>query len=504
MTVLYGNGKDRSTLTMKPQSPSLLKSKWSRLTRLTSKSKLHRKYSFWDLLATEIKHLILLQCDILTRFLNGLLTESEVNSTHHKFGTVPSTSGFPTINNGLDKVNSRSFYLRLCEYRPDLAGIEKLQAFFENESLWSWTDDTFNSIRSFDNWFQVISNMDNLLIHIPIRQMWSDQLRQCLKFDKMKLLIFVGCKGHLQLFKTFLKDVLKLRRRLRRVLNVACNKILKVAAESGHLGIVEELLGNDFGNELEGGAALYAASKQGHLAVVKVLLLSRSERTDLLPGFVDASSHGHADVVTYYHGFHGTGRFNAAGWNNQAFILACNNGHHQVVRILVQVNGIDPSARQNEPFKMACANGHTEVVKLLLETGAVDATADNNYAIRYAAANGHVSVVRLLLQVANVNVSANENEAFRYACIKGTAEVVNLLLKTGRVVKLLLKLPDVDVTVFKNRPLQYTVRNWRVEVVKVLLEIEIVRARSKSIKRMLRDISNNAVAKGRAELMQLL
>ncbi|KAJ3333187.1 hypothetical protein HDU76_010791 [Blyttiomyces sp. JEL0837] len=513
--------------TMKAKSTSSSKS--TRLRRWTSQSKLRRKVSLWDLLAIEIKHMILIQCDILTQYLNGLLTESQIkfytsqiwNSAieydfRGDFHLLPA-SGFPTINTGLEKVTFKRLYRRLCKFRPDLAATEKFQTFIENSYLWWWTDvnddnasrvrsersfkDWYRAEISFKDWYQALLDMDSFLIHVPMRQGWSDELCEFLKLDKIKMLIFTGCRGHLKLFKKSMTEVFRFCPNFgmgNKRLHTACKKILEVASEWGYLDIIKELVEKPYNYYTD--QALASASKNAHLEVVK--FLSSLETTHLLGGFLSASTHGHADLVTFFLGFYGTSRLVTGEWNNMALINACENDHQQVVSILLQVPSISPSARDNKPIRMACKNGHTEVVKLLLETGRVDARALNDYAFRSAAANGHVSVVRLLLQVPNVNVSANDDEAFRYACKNGKEEVVELLLKTGRVdpaaknnegiveacknghlevVKLLLKVPDVNVTVLNNQPFRYAVQYGYLDVVKVLLDVEIVRARAKRI-----------------------
>ena len=51
----------------------------------------------------------------------------------------------------------------------------------------------------------------------------------------------------------------------------------------------------------------------------------------------------------------------------------------------------------------------------------------NNYAIRWASNNGHLEVVRLLLNDSRVNPSANNNEAIQRASKRGHFEIVELL-----------------------------------------------------------------------------
>jgi ankyrin repeat protein len=57
----------------------------------------------------------------------------------------------------------------------------------------------------------------------------------------------------------------------------------------------------------------------------------------------------------------------------------------------------------------------------------------DNAALRYAAENGHIEIVSLLLSDSRVDPSARDNEALKYAARKGHTEVVKLLLSDSRV-----------------------------------------------------------------------
>ena len=59
---------------------------------------------------------------------------------------------------------------------------------------------------------------------------------------------------------------------------------------------------------------------------------------------------------------------------------------------------INPSAQDNYAIGVAAQNGHLDVVELLLADKRVNPSADNNYAIRWAAHWGHLDVVQLLLK----------------------------------------------------------------------------------------------------------
>ena len=82
--------------------------------------------------------------------------------------------------------------------------------------------------------------------------------------------------------------------------------------------------------------------------------------------------------------------------------------------------GINPLAFDNDAFQLACENGHTEIVRLLVNLPLeIDVAADNNIALRAACANCHTEIVRLLLDLPlerGVDLAANKNEALRNAC----------------------------------------------------------------------------------------
>jgi hypothetical protein len=149
---------------------------------------------------------------------------------------------------------------------------------------------------------------------------------------------------------------------------------------------------------------------------------------------------------------------------NYAIYWASQNGHAEVVRLLLTDPRVDPSVRGNEEIchdalAKASQNGHVEVVRLLLTDPRVDPSALNNYAIRFASQNGHVEVVQLLLSDHRVDPSAHDNYAIRWTCYNGHAEVVRLLLSD----------PRVDPSAQDNYAVSLASRNGHAEVVRLLL-----------------------------------
>ncbi|KAJ3320425.1 hypothetical protein HDU76_000307 [Blyttiomyces sp. JEL0837] len=235
------------------------------------------------------------------------------------------------------------------------------------------------------------------------------------------------------------------------------NQAIRYAARNGYVDIVKLLLDvpgvdpTDKDNE-----ALRMAASQGHYEIVKLLLQ--------LPG-VDATvcdteairlaaAGGYLDIVKLLAGIPGVDHManggeaiNGAATNdhihlNKAFQDSCCNGDIGQVRLLLVVDGIDASALDSQAIISASTNGHVEIVKLLLEVEGVDSTAQNNVAFRHAAANG-VDVTAddcLLICMARENgyfalagyfASADGlddiikcRESFRNACVAGYGDLI--------------------------------------------------------------------------------
>ena len=56
---------------------------------------------------------------------------------------------------------------------------------------------------------------------------------------------------------------------------------------------------------------------------------------------------------------------------NQIFQIASNNGHLDIVKLLLNDSRVDPSDRNNYAIRIASQYGHTEIVKLLLNDSRV-------------------------------------------------------------------------------------------------------------------------------------
>jgi ankyrin repeat protein len=246
------------------------------------------------------------------------------------------------------------------------------------------------------------------------------------------------------------------------------------------------------------------ASRNGYTDIVRLLLDARRDNNNVEKmnlALQEASRSGHTNIVKMFLDESKTDiRIDPSLRNNYAFRWACENGHIEVVRMLLTDERVDPTDFNNYAIRLASCFGHTEVVRTLLTDERVDPTTNNNHAIRSASARGHTDVVRLLLQWSyeteenrrwGVDPTAGYNEAILLASQNGYIEVVRLLIADPRVgptaktnyailaacefgrtevVRLLLADPQVDPTANNNYAIRFASQNGHTEVVRLLLQ----------------------------------
>lgn len=157
--------------------------------------------------------------------------------------------------------------------------------------------------------------------------------------------------------------------------NTRNSAALFVASKSGHVHVVRILLEagiqKDAARTFDGRTALRVAAEKGHLEVVRLLLDSDAAK--------DAAAE---DGITALH---------AAAWF----------GHLEVMRLLLGSSADKDAATRDglTALHIAALNCHTEVVRLLLHFGTdKDArTRDGSTALHVAAQHGDVDVAGLLL-----------------------------------------------------------------------------------------------------------
>lgn len=96
-------------------------------------------------------------------------------------------------------------------------------------------------------------------------------------------------------------------------------------------------------------------------------------------------------------------------------------------------NKVEPSVDDNYAIGASAQNGHTEVVKLLLADHRVNPNGRDNFAITASYKNGHIEIVNLLLTDPRVDPSDWNNTAMGNAASGHAITVAKLLLQDKRV-----------------------------------------------------------------------
>ena len=230
---------------------------------------------------------------------------------------------------------------------------------------------------------------------------------------------------------------------------------LQVAARYGHTEIVENLLAegayiNTLANDVNGQTALQAAAEGGHLEVVERLLV-RGADVNALAGenigrtaLQSAAEQGHMEVVEKL--IAGGADINDSNIrHNGRTVLqaAAGSGHMEVVKKLLaegaDINALAGDDNGRTALQAAAEGGHMEVVEKLLAEGAdINALAGNDSgrtALQAAAERGHIEIVeKLLAEGANINALAGNyygRTALQAAAAGGHIEVAETLLANG-------------------------------------------------------------------------
>ncbi|KAJ3316394.1 hypothetical protein HDU76_001838 [Blyttiomyces sp. JEL0837] len=435
--------------------------------------------SLWDFLPQELKSKIIHLTDPLTRYLNQDLTPLEITNLgieiwkqvfiqEWNYGDLdiflPIIARFPDISNGLYLVNTRSMYQRLLRVRGgESASTVDMVGLFMKEL-------------DFNHRICGKIKFDSALVHVAMRHCWLDEVYHVIANDQMNngLIVIASHYGH----EMFLESLLEKQGKkgesekgmVRAVEETVSKDVIQMAfvegVRKGYVRIVNVLL--DYGKDVidfDADKVHYAigqACENGYIDVIKLLLSIPSPGIDFnfenqYPIRV-AASNGHAEVVSALLNTCTIARnVNPAAQDNQAFIVACQNNHLDVVKILSKMETVDVAARDNLALRMATQQGNFQVLKYLLTLPDVDPTVQENTSFIIACGKGHFDIVKLLAVQPGVDPSVQDCLAVRVAAVNGHLEVVEFLVTLG-----------VDLSACNNEALRLSCENGRWEIVRML------------------------------------
>ncbi|CAK9860712.1 unnamed protein product [Sphagnum jensenii] len=265
---------------------------------------------------------------------------------------------------------------------------------------------------------------------------------------------------------------------------------LHIAAQAGHVNVVERFLGQDpclIGLTTQNSNSftpLDLAIDKGHVAVVKVLLQFTAEsdltRKNSCSGNTTlhiATKSGCVEVTNMLLEHANELHFNEENMDGSIpFHLDSEEGNVDEVKVVVDhVESYlkDENNDKNTPLHLAAEGGHVDVVQLLLERcSTLDLEVKNahgNTLLHQATMNGHDEVVQVLLDHAATEIDLDDknndgNTPLHLAAKEGHVEVVRVLLGCG--LELQLDAGNKD----ENTPLHLAMKGGYLKVVKVFLE----------------------------------
>ncbi|KAJ3277254.1 hypothetical protein HDU76_010457, partial [Blyttiomyces sp. JEL0837] len=313
----------------------------------------------------------------------------------------------------LDLVTSKSTYKRLCALREDLPYLTRIKNDFDNPQLWRFAfrdeqdDDQDFDANSRSMFEKLLKDLEPKLIHIPLRNMWMDELPEWMTAHKIRLFTIAACSGHQHLLRSVVLEFESEGYDISAHLATFC---LRYAVINGDTKVVEILLGIDGIHASDhGNSAIQQACDIGYNDIVKMLL----EMEEVDP----------------------TVR------NNDAFVSACMNGHVEIVKMLLQVEDVDPCDQENRAIKYAAAEdnnqaillvakfGQLEVVKMMLDSGE-RVNSDVQYKMtEFAAEKGHLEKVKWLMFSRGIGKYPGDVSLLPHGAKSGHVHVLKFLLE---------------------------------------------------------------------------
>ncbi|GFR95208.1 ankyrin repeat domain-containing protein 17 [Elysia marginata] len=313
-------------------------------------------------------------------------------------------------------------------------------------------------------------------------------------------LILSATAGHVDVVEILLEKGADIEAQSERTKDTA----LSLACSGGRYEVVELLLSKNANKEhrnVSDYTPLSLAASGGYVAIIKLLLSQSAEinsRTGSKLGISPlmlAAMNGHTAAVKLLLDMGSDINAQIETNRNTALTLACFQGRHEVVSLLVDRKAnIEHRAKTGlTPLMEAASGGYVEVGRVLLDKGAdVNAPpvpSSRDTALTIAADKGHYRFVELLLhRGASVDVKNKKgNSPLWLACNGGHSDVVSLLVQA-----------DADIDSQDNRKvscLMAAFRRGHIKVVKWMVKKVTQFPSENEIKRYIATITDKELQK---------
>ena len=186
-------------------------------------------------------------------------------------------------------------------------------------------------------------------------------------------------------------------------IHCAGDNAVALAAEKGHLDVVEYLIKN--GASVRH-SALSNASAAGHLEVVQYLIENGADIHAQNDEALESAAYGGQLLIIEYLMANGV---DIHANHDNAVKRAALGGHLGVVKYLIEEMGADFNAGSGEGLGLVAGKGDLKMVKYLVEHGA-HVRSYEDYAVREAVQNKHPDVVKYLVDHGAENDTGDDGE----------------------------------------------------------------------------------------------
>jgi ankyrin repeat protein len=185
---------------------------------------------------------------------------------------------------------------------------------------------------------------------------------------------------------------------------------LVLAAEKGFVKIINYLLFYGADIKMQGRSAMLIACRNGHLKVVKSLVLAGT----------------HWDFWNFWD-----------FWYDNCISISATYGHLPIIIYLIS-KGANLHYFQEKALKIACEKGYFDIVKYLIDLGA-DFHIDNEEPLKMAVTNNHFEIANYLLKKGSMLSVFNEKDnLLLYAIYNENKKMIQCLLENGATVDMTL------------------------------------------------------------------
>ncbi|KAJ3316488.1 hypothetical protein HDU76_001757 [Blyttiomyces sp. JEL0837] len=279
-------------------------------------------------------------------------------------------------------------------------------------------------------------SIPRLLIHIPMRYFWMDELDYVLSnVDPIKLFFVARSCGHFDLFQHLYNEIFATNKptsilvsNSKLSLSKLFSYIVQLAAERGYLDVIKFILTKVNIEDDESGSfnSFKECSKVETFYVVKFL----AARSDVDAGVFDnevlctVAAYADLDTLKFLVGLPGV---DPTARDNRAILNAAVGGYAKVVRFLLTVPGVH--LRGHEDCLFACgAHGNSEAVRLWLQCSGVSASSISQFYLLRAILWGRVDIVKILVEFPGVDLTAVDDETLQMIKYRGMVKLQECLI----------------------------------------------------------------------------